>query len=294
MPNILAVGIATIDIINEVDNYPKEDSEIRALNQLCQRGGNATNTLVLLSQLGHNCFWAGTMADDINVKVITSDLDSYHIDFTNTRCVEHATNPTSYIIHSNDTASRSIVHYRDLEEYDINDFKQIKLDNFDWIHFEGRNIENVFLMQQFCKRNFPHIKISVEIEKVRTQIEKLFEYADVILFSRPYAVNSAYKNAEEFLLAQQINFNNKILSCTWGDKGASLSINGRLFSQPAYRPDKVIDTLAAGDTYNAAIIHALLETEDLSKANGEEILYFSCKIAGEKCAQRGISSFIKA
>ena len=45
MAKILAVGIATLDIINTVDRYPEEDSEIRALSQHQTRGGNATNTL---------------------------------------------------------------------------------------------------------------------------------------------------------------------------------------------------------------------------------------------------------
>ena len=49
MANILAVGIATIDIINRVNGYPHEDDEIRAISQSIRRGGNATNTLVVLS-----------------------------------------------------------------------------------------------------------------------------------------------------------------------------------------------------------------------------------------------------
>ena len=38
-----------------------------------------------LSQLGHQCSWAGTMANDMNVKIITRDLDVYKIDYSNVR-----------------------------------------------------------------------------------------------------------------------------------------------------------------------------------------------------------------
>ena len=31
MAKVLAVGIATLDIVNEVDTYPDEDAEVRAL-----------------------------------------------------------------------------------------------------------------------------------------------------------------------------------------------------------------------------------------------------------------------
>ena len=64
MARILGVGIATLDIINTVDGYPAEDSEVRAIHQRICRGGNATNTLVVLSQLGHRCAWAGVLADE--------------------------------------------------------------------------------------------------------------------------------------------------------------------------------------------------------------------------------------
>ena len=59
MAHVLAVGVATLDIINEVESYPPEDGEVRALAQAIRRGGNASNTLVVLSQLGHSCEWAG-------------------------------------------------------------------------------------------------------------------------------------------------------------------------------------------------------------------------------------------
>jgi ketohexokinase len=43
MAKILAVGIATLDIINTVERYPLLDGETRALSQHKTRGGNATN-----------------------------------------------------------------------------------------------------------------------------------------------------------------------------------------------------------------------------------------------------------
>lgn len=64
MSRILAIGIATLDIVNLVADYPPEDSEVRALDQRVSRGGNATNTLVVLSQLGHRCSWGGVLAED--------------------------------------------------------------------------------------------------------------------------------------------------------------------------------------------------------------------------------------
>ncbi|MDO7667563.1 MAG: PfkB family carbohydrate kinase, partial [Pseudomonadota bacterium] len=78
MAKILAIGIATLDIINTVESYPDEDSEQRALSQHQTRGGNATNTLTVLSQLGHHCTWAGVLIDEPDSQVIQHDLSHHH------------------------------------------------------------------------------------------------------------------------------------------------------------------------------------------------------------------------
>jgi ketohexokinase len=71
MPHILGIGIATLDIINSVDGYPAEDTEVRALRQQLRRGGNCTNTLAVLSQLGHRCAWGGVLAAEPNISAPT-------------------------------------------------------------------------------------------------------------------------------------------------------------------------------------------------------------------------------
>ena len=66
MARILSIGIATLDIINEVDGYPSEDTEVRALSQRIACGGNAANTLTVLSLLGHRCAFGGVLAAEPN------------------------------------------------------------------------------------------------------------------------------------------------------------------------------------------------------------------------------------
>ena len=63
MPSILCVGIATLDIINQVERYPAEDSEVRALAQQQRVGGNAANTAMVLAQLGDAVTWVGNLGD---------------------------------------------------------------------------------------------------------------------------------------------------------------------------------------------------------------------------------------
>lgn len=284
MGRILAVGNATLDIINVVDDYPKEDQEVRASSQQFRRGGNACNTLAVLSQLGHQCSWAGTLADEPDAAMIRADLDEHHIDYSAVHTAAHGKVPTSYVSLSRLSGSRTIVHYRDLPEYQFEDFARIDLHTFDWIHFEGRNIEELKPMMERARAEQPNLPISLEVEKPRDGIEVLFELADLLLFSKEYALHHGHHNAEHFLMNIAAQKREVSASCTWGDKGAwAIDYAGRLFHAPAFPPPHVVDTLGAGDTFNAGMIDQQLRGHPVELAIIE-----ASRLAGKKCGHYGL------
>lgn len=289
MANILAVGNATLDIINIVDDYPKEDQEVRASSQQLRRGGNACNTLAVLSQLGHTCCWAGTLANEPDAAIIRADLDDHRIDYSAVHLFEHGKVPTSYVCLSRLNGSRTIVHYRDLPEYRFTDFALTDLTAFDWIHFEGRNIGEVKKMMDHLHHHQPNTMISLEVEKPREGIEELFDLADLLLFSRGYALHRGYHDAEAFLQMIVANQNNLIATCTWGEKGAFVISDGSmLFHTPAFAPALVVDTLGAGDTFNAGMIDQLLHGH-----TSEVALIEAARLAGKKCGRYGLKELIE-
>jgi ketohexokinase len=283
MAHVLAVGIATLDIINEVESYPPEDGEVRALAQAVRRGGNASNTLVVLSQLGHSCEWAGVSLKEPDAETIFSELERYGIGTQYCRQLVQGKMPTSYITVSRATASRTIVHYRDLPEYDYEAFSEIPLQDFDWLHFEGRNVPETLSMMQRVREQLPALPVSLEVEKPRQNIETLFPHADLILFSAAVAGHHGL-SAEQLLTETREQAVNADMVCTLGDKGAvAQSRQGETIRSDAFPPQRLVDTLAAGDTFNAAMIDALLRGVPLAKA-----LRFACQLAGNKCAQAGL------
>ncbi len=281
---ILGIGIATLDIINVVDGYPPEDSEVRALEQQQRRGGNATNTLVVLSQLGHHCHWGGVLAEEPDSEYILEDLARHHIDIRHCRRVATGKVPTSYIILNRRNGSRTIVHYRDLPEFGFGDFDTIELAPFQWVHFEGRNVPETRRMLEKCVERHPTLPLSLEVEKIRPEIDTLFPLATVLLFSRAYARHQGFDDPERFLLSLRKRLPGRILVCAWGERGAAaLDRDGTLCSSPAYPPPRLVDTTGAGDVFNAGIIDGLLRGESL-----ETTLHAACRLAGAKC---GISGF---
>ena len=281
---VLGIGTATLDIVNLVDRYPREDAEIRASGQRVSRGGNATNTLVVLSQLGHRCAWGGVIAAEPDSQRILADLQANGVDTS--ACVHHPGGkaPTSYVCLSLESGSRTIIHYRDLPEYSCADFRSVDLSSWEWVHFEGREPRETQGMLKYLRRQRPGLPCSVEVEKPRDGIEALFSGPDLLLFSRTFAGERGYREPAAFLGSIRRRTATPLLVCGWGERGAvAMDSTGRLWESPAYPPARVLDTLGAGDVLNAGVIHGLLHRRPLG-----QVLAGACRLAGHKCGQLGL------
>jgi len=293
MALIIGIGVATLDIINTTDGFPAEDEEVRALSQNLRRGGNATNTLAVLRQLGHQCEWAGTLADDANSDIIKSELRRQKIDFHRCAIIAGGHAPTSYITLNQRNGSRTIVHYRKLPEYSFADFCRAffekignlnnSLDGAQWLHVEGRNVAETVKILELVKQQCPGLSTSIEIEKPRDGIEKLLGHGDILFFSRHFVTSMQYQDAEVFLKTWRSKCNASILVCPWGKHGAyAVDQEGILYHAGAVQITRVVDTIGAGDTFNAGFIHATLAGLSL-----QDRLQYANLLAGIKCGQPG-------
>ncbi|XP_027706289.1 ketohexokinase isoform X5 [Vombatus ursinus] len=248
---ILCVGLVVLDIINVVEKYPEEDADSRCLTQRWQRGGNASNSCTILSLLGAPCAFMGSLAPG-------------HV-------------------------------AENLPDVSAKDFEKVDLNRFKWIHFEGRNAsEQVKMLQRVEQHNkrlpqAQQIKISVEVEKPREELYQLFAYGDVVFVSKDVARHMGFRSAAETLkgLYNRVG-KGAMLVCAWAEEGAdALGPDGRLLHSDAFPPPRVVDTLGAGDTFNASVIFSLSQGKSM-----QEALTFGCQIAGKKCGIQGYDGIV--
>ncbi|MCB1856840.1 MAG: ketohexokinase [Gammaproteobacteria bacterium] len=281
---ILGVGTATVDIVNEVDSYPAEDSKVRALCRRIGCGGNAANTLIALRHLGYQCSWAGILADLPESEPIICGLHAKSVDMACAVRDPEGETPTSYVTLNRTNGSRTITHYRRLREFTDADFGALDLSRFDWVHFEGRNPPELEKMMSRLKlANGP--LCSLEVEKPRVGIERLFPLATVILFSSDYARWRGFDDGESFLDTIRTEIGpDRLFTCAWGVQGAwGVGADGRIAHAPAVLSSGVVDTLGAGDVFNAAVIDGVIQSRMLS-----ELLARACQLAGRKCRHLGV------
>ncbi|XP_017819964.1 ketohexokinase isoform X3 [Callithrix jacchus] len=293
---ILCVGLVVLDVISLVDKYPKEDSEIRCLSQRWQRGGNASNSCTVLSLLGAPCAFMGSMAPGHVADFVLDDLRRYSVDLRYMVFQTTGSVPIATVIINEASGSRTILYYdRSLPDVSAKDFEKVDLTRFKWIHIEGRNaLEQVKMLQRIDMHNArqpPEQKIwvSVEVEKPREELFQLFGYGDVVFVSKDVAKHLGFRSAGEALrgLYGRVR-KGAVLVCAWAEEGAdALGPDGKLLHSDAFPPPRVVDTLGAGDTFNASIIFSLSQGRSM-----QEALRFGCQVAGKKCGLQGFDGIV--
>uniref|UniRef100_A0A3B4EAQ5 Carbohydrate kinase PfkB domain-containing protein n=1 Tax=Pygocentrus nattereri TaxID=42514 RepID=A0A3B4EAQ5_PYGNA len=338
---ILCIGLVCLDIINVVDKYPEEDTDKRCLSQRWQRGGNASNSCTILAQLGAPCAFMGSVAHGPVADFIMNDFKMYETDIS--LIVEHAkcSVPTSVVISSETTGSRTILHTNsfivgdfvrrgvdvsgvtwqpwgetpcaccvvspsagsrtvvlsdtNLPDVTAEDFSKLDLSQYQWIHWEGRNAaEQVKMIEKVREYNRKQeksnqITISVEIEKTREPLYQLFPHGDLVFVSKDVAIHFGFQSAASALKGFYSRVRKgAVLICAWAEKGAdAMGPDGVVVHSDAFPPEKVVDTLGAGDTFNASVIYSLSRGGTL-----QEALTFGCQIAGKKCGIHGYDGIL--
>ena len=280
--HILIVGLVCLDIINTVDRFPKEDEDMRALSQRWQKGGNAANTAIVLSQTLGSVYTTSTSSA---CELLCSLNQSFEAQYVKEELRKRGV--------LTESGTRTIVHSRNsLPELSFEDFDKLELSSFDWIHFEGRrNVEEIIEMirkiKAFKSSTNVEVVVSVELEKKREDLKKLLCLTDVLFIGKDFARFCGFSSAEEAVkeFYSQVNVVKPEVKvvCAWGEVGAfGMDSSGEIVSSCSYPPVKVIDTLGAGDTFNAGVIFSLRQGRTLREA-----LEFGCKIAGKKCGIHG-------
>ncbi|WP_026278588.1 MULTISPECIES: carbohydrate kinase family protein [unclassified Thioalkalivibrio] len=286
MARILATGIVTLDHTLDVEQYPCEDDEIRALASTSQPGGNATNTARILAQFGHRVALAAVLAEDESGDRLRERLVKSGIDID--ACARHpGVTPTSHILRSRASGSRTIVHHRDLPELSAADLQSIAWEEYDWLHFEGRSPETLRAVLPQVREAITDQPISLELEKRRPGLEACLEWADVLMLSRDWAEGIAAR-PEEAAAELARRYPGRIVTVTAGAEGAWLvQDDQRVYCAPT--PGlHVVDSVGAGDTFNAGLIDALASGEP-----PEQALVSAVRLAERKLQQTGFEGLTK-
>ena len=90
-----------------------------------------------MCQLNQPCEFLGILSNEQFSQFLQDDMRKHKVDFSHCPIVEESGCPTSVVILSMNTGSRTIVHHNKSNiEITMKDFEKLNLDEYCWVHFE--------------------------------------------------------------------------------------------------------------------------------------------------------------
>ncbi|KZP00971.1 hypothetical protein CALVIDRAFT_533296 [Calocera viscosa TUFC12733] len=241
--NLRVLAIGTLYEIQTfyLDAFPDEGLKLRAQSVTRERGGSAASILHLLAQFdGVSPFLCAPVGSRRESTRVESELDDLGIgtEFLVRREGEQV--PTSYIMQSLGTGSRTVIHHNPLPDIAHSEFVRLfkhhfildstpsisstrsvdrqpsspgfprRVPPFDWVHFEGRATPSMLSnLRWVCDVSREQgyrdkVVVSLGLERPVQDMEELIRFADVVFFSKALAMQATHASPKSFLLSHAL------------------------------------------------------------------------------------------
>jgi sugar/nucleoside kinase (ribokinase family) len=283
MPHVLCTGIAVLDEVFRVKEFPIADTKVEASEFITIGGGCAANAAVAIVRLGGTASLAAPLGDEdaIGDRVIDG-LRREGVDCAGCVRVRGARTPVSAIF-LNTRGERTIATYRDarLDGIVPTDLERL-IASADVVLFDNRFPDFVIPTCRAARRR--GLPVVMDADKATIDIHPLFSAATHVIFSGECLRATARTEDLAAGLLHMARFTDAFLAVTNGPQPV-LWHDGKMIREMGVFAIDAVDTLGAGDVFHGAFALALAE-----QRGEESAMRFAAAAAGLKCSRFGGST----
>ncbi len=286
MVHILCAGMAVLDEVFRVREFPQPDAKADASEFIAIGGGNAANAAVAIARLGGKVRFAaplgGPAAQDPVGDRILKGLAGEAVDCSGCVRVDGVRSPISAIF-LNGQGERTIANYHDrrLDAVTPDDPGPL-LDGIDAVLVD--NYVPAFVMPICRAARARGLPVVIDVDKLTVEADPLFAMATHVIFSGDSLRRTTGTDDLAAGLARIARFTGAFLAATNGALPVLWRDDQAVREMPVFKVTAV-DTLAAGDVFHGAFTLALAEGRGIATA-----MRFAAASAGLKCTRFGGST----
>ena len=272
-PQVLCIGVITVDTIALVDKYPSADDRVIAEEIVRAGGGPAAVASVALARLGVSSAIAGTIGNDADGDYV---LDIFKREGVNTEGITRTSTPTggAVIVASREYSARAISTRQPIHQAPLNDRAKAIASKADWVHVDHVGVHQ--LKGAGIVRGSGH-KISFDagydVENFDVTTVDLFAPNDKSLLSRHPG-----KSFEEALTIDAEKGASLVVATQGSVGSAGYSAQTGLVKAPSFKTE-IVSTLGAGDVFHGALLAQLIQGFALEEAirRANAVAALSCR-----------------
>ncbi|MBP0617307.1 carbohydrate kinase family protein [Jiella mangrovi] len=295
------------DCLFDVFALPQED--VATIGLSGRVGGSPLNVALGLSRLGHHAAYFTKMSDDLFGERIRKFMEREGIDQrflipthrnTSLAMVSLAADGSaSYAFYIEGTADRSI----ELDEVPLSlpaEVEVVHVASYSTVT-EPTASALARLVRQEAPNRFisydPNIRASIEpdLDIWRAKVAEIVPFASLVKASEEDIAQLYPGRAIESVIAEWVSAGAELAVVTLGERGAIAGTAGGPGARVPGRAVTVVDTVGAGDTFQAALLAGLKERQALSRsaiagfaeADLKDFLGFAVEAAAITCSRKG-------
>lgn len=262
IPDIVGIGVCTVDHLVTVPRMPKQNENMQALNYDRQPGGLASIALIAAARLGARVKVIARIGDDEAGAYIRRALGEEGVDVAQLLVEPGSESHQSVILVHEASGDRSIITRPPTgKPISPEEFRREDISAAQALFIDSLN-EATLQAARWAKE--ADMKVLLDPALPYAEIKPLLAVVDVPIVPEYWARALMPDQPPAAVAERLLDEGAEIAVVTLGERGAVVSWAGGTIAVPAF-PVDVVDTTGAGDAYHGAFLYALLQDWDVPR-----------------------------
>jgi len=259
-PDIVGLGVSTVDIFSLVDHYPAEEEVLHAIEMTVQGGGPVATAMVTLGRLGAKVAMIDAVGDDWRGALIQEEFRREGVS-DHLKVRKGYTSSTACILVTKGSGARSIVYSPGTaSELSPADLPRQVITSVKILHVNGRHWEACLQAVKIAREADVKVSFDGGADRYRPEIEQLVPLTNICIVARDFAEKYTHETDIHRSAEMLLENGPSLVVITDGIRGSWIHAReGQAFHQPAYLVPQVVDTTGCGDSYHGAFLFGLLK-----------------------------------